>query len=179
MSGQRQKNRPEQEGLAFPAESRSDAPKPAAKGTETLVAKRKSESLAGTERLMEEVCELENCKQALRRVKANKGSPGVDGMTVEELPEYLKQHGPRWSPDGKRIYFVSGRGGFFNVWGIRFDPARGRPIGEPFRVTEFERPSLKVPEHIPPVALSLNQDKLVLTMEEVSGSIWVMDNVDR
>ena len=92
MSGQRQKNRPEQEGLAFPAESRSDAPKPAAKGTETLVAKRKSESLAGTERLMEEVCELENCKQALQRVKTNKGSPGVDGMTVDELPEYLKQH---------------------------------------------------------------------------------------
>jgi hypothetical protein len=30
---------------------------------------------------MEEVCERENCKQALRRVKANKGSPGIDGMT--------------------------------------------------------------------------------------------------
>ena len=92
MSGQRQKNQPEQGELAFPVESRSDAPKPAAKETETLVAKRKSESLAGTERLMEEVCELENCKQALQRVKANQGSPGVDGMTVDELPEYLKQH---------------------------------------------------------------------------------------
>jgi RNA-directed DNA polymerase len=93
MSGQRQKNRPEQEVLAFPVEGRSDAPKTTEKGTETLVAKRKTESLAGTERLMEEVCELENCKQALQRVKANKGSPGVDGMTVEELPEHLKQQG--------------------------------------------------------------------------------------
>jgi RNA-directed DNA polymerase len=92
MSGQRQKNQPEQGELAFPVESRSDAPKPAARGTETRVAERKSESLAGTERLMEEVCEVENCKQALQRVKANKGSPGVDGMTVDELPEYLKQH---------------------------------------------------------------------------------------
>src|SRR2546422_8095799 len=91
MSGQRQKNQPEQGVLAFPAEGRSDAPKAAERGTETLMAKRKSESLAGTERLMEEVCELENCKQALQRVKANKGSPGVDGMTVDELPEYLKQ----------------------------------------------------------------------------------------
>ena len=91
-SGQRQKNQPEQEVLAFPAEDRSDAPKTVEQGTETLVAKRKSESLAGTERLMEEVCELENCKQALQRVKANKGSPGVDGMTVDELPDYLKQH---------------------------------------------------------------------------------------
>src|SRR6201998_420258 len=93
MSGQRQKNQPEQGVLAFPAESRSEAPKATAKGTETLMAKRQSESLSGTERLMEEVCELENCKQALQRVKANKGSPGVDGMTVDELPEYLKQHG--------------------------------------------------------------------------------------
>jgi RNA-directed DNA polymerase len=93
MSGQRQKNRPEQGVLAFTVEDRSEAPKAIAKGTETLVAKRQTESLAGSERLMEEVCEWENCKQALRRVKANKGNPGVDGMTVEQLPDYLKQHG--------------------------------------------------------------------------------------
>jgi RNA-directed DNA polymerase len=43
---------------------------------------------------MEEVCERENCKRALKRVKANKGSPGVDGMTVHDLPGYLKQHWP-------------------------------------------------------------------------------------
>jgi RNA-directed DNA polymerase len=43
---------------------------------------------------MEEVCERENCKQALKRVKANKGSPGVDGMTVQQLPGFLQQHWP-------------------------------------------------------------------------------------
>ena len=43
---------------------------------------------------MEEVCGRENCKQALKRVKANKGSAGVDGMTVQQLPDYLKQHWP-------------------------------------------------------------------------------------
>jgi len=42
---------------------------------------------------MEEVCEQENCKQARQRVKANKGSAGGDGMTVQQLPEYPKQHG--------------------------------------------------------------------------------------
>jgi RNA-directed DNA polymerase len=46
------------------------------------------------EQLMEEVWERENCKQALSRVKANKRSPGVDGMTVSDLPGYLKQHWP-------------------------------------------------------------------------------------
>jgi len=93
MNGQRQKSRPEQGVLAFAGESKSDAPKATEKGTETPMAKRQSESPVGTEQLMEEVCELENCKQALQRVKANKGSPGVDGMTVNELPEYLKQQG--------------------------------------------------------------------------------------
>src|SRR6516162_7390663 len=89
MSDRRQKNQLE---LAFPAEGRSEAPRAVEGGTESLVAKRMLESSAITEQLMEEVCERENCKQALRRVKANKGSPGVDGMTVQDLPAYLKQH---------------------------------------------------------------------------------------
>jgi len=63
-------------------------------GTESLTAKRGTESPAIGEQLMEEVCERENCKQALARVKANKGSAGVDGMTVQQLPEHLKQHWP-------------------------------------------------------------------------------------
>ena len=42
------------------------------------------------EQLMEEVCGRENCKQALKRVKANKGSAGVDGMTVQQLPEFTE-----------------------------------------------------------------------------------------
>ena len=90
MSEQRQKNRPEQEVLAFPVESRSEAPKATGRGTETLVAKRQSESLAGTERLMEEVCELENCKQALQRVKANNRESGCgrdDRRRTTGIPE--------------------------------------------------------------------------------------------
>ncbi len=41
-----------------------------------------------------EVCERENLKQALRRVLANKGSPGIDGMTVERLSDFLRKHWP-------------------------------------------------------------------------------------
>src|SRR5437016_9149982 len=62
--------------------------------TESLMATSGPESPARTNRLMEEVCERENLKEALRRVKANKGSAGVDGMTVGEITDYLKQHWP-------------------------------------------------------------------------------------
>jgi RNA-directed DNA polymerase len=58
------------------------------------MAKRDAESSAGSEQLMEAVCERGNCKQALARVKRNKGSAGIDGLTVEQLPAYLKQHWP-------------------------------------------------------------------------------------
>src|ERR1700726_5023897 len=61
---------------------------------ESLQAVHASESPASTNRLMEEVCERENLKEALRRVKANRGSPGVDGMTIDEITDYLKQHWP-------------------------------------------------------------------------------------
>lgn len=89
----RQKNQLQQL-LAFPEAGRSEAPESLRQGTESLVAKHKSESPASSEQLMEEICQAENCKQALARVKANKGSPGIDGMTVEKLADYLKQH---WS----------------------------------------------------------------------------------
>jgi RNA-directed DNA polymerase len=91
MSDKRQNN---QLVLAFVEEGRSEAPNSLGEGTESLAGKRGTESPAIGEQLMEEVCERENCKQALARVKANKGSPGVDGMTVHELPGYLKQHWP-------------------------------------------------------------------------------------
>jgi RNA-directed DNA polymerase len=91
MSDKRQKN---QLVLAFTEMSRSEAPRDSGAGTESRMAKRDDESSAGSEQLMEEVCGRKNCQQALARVKSNKGSAGIDGMTVEQLPEYLKQHWP-------------------------------------------------------------------------------------
>jgi RNA-directed DNA polymerase len=61
---------------------------------ESLSTAHDTESPASTNRLMEEVCEQENLKEALRQVKANKGSAGIDRMTVGQLSDYLKQHWP-------------------------------------------------------------------------------------
>ncbi len=91
MNDKRQKNQL-QMALAFTGEGRSEAPRAPREGTESCTAKWATESPAGEEQLMEEACGRENCQQALRRVKANKGSPGIEGMKVAELPGYLKQH---------------------------------------------------------------------------------------
>ena len=55
----------------------------------------------------------------------------------------------------------------------------GQPVGEPFRVTTFESPSLMIPQQIQLVGFSLSQKNFVLTLEDLSGSIWVLDNVDK
>src|ERR1700722_20709046 len=67
----------------------------AAGGAEPMAAAPETESPSACDRLMEEVCERGNLQRALKRVKANKGAPGVDGMTVEELPVYLRANWER------------------------------------------------------------------------------------
>src|SRR6266700_2451307 len=80
--------------LDFSSAPAGEAREAGREGTESFPAVHGPESPASTNRLMEEVCERENLKEALRRVKANKGSAGVDGMTVDEITGYLKQHWP-------------------------------------------------------------------------------------
>jgi RNA-directed DNA polymerase len=80
--------------LDFSSPPAGEAREAGREGTESFPTVHGPESPASTNRLMEEVCERENLKEALRRVKANKGSPGVDGMTVGGITDYLKQHWP-------------------------------------------------------------------------------------
>lgn len=86
---------------------------------------------------------------------------------------------PRWSPDGKAIYFVSARNGIANVYGVRFDPARGKPFGHPFQVTDFKTPAAMIPKAIMGVELGISQDRLVINVEELNGNIWMLDHIDR
>jgi RNA-directed DNA polymerase len=83
-SDKRQKTQP---GDSAPTDQ-SEASGRGTRETESQLAFNEQESLAETDRIMEEVCEWENLKEALRQVKANKGSAGIDGVTVDELPDY-------------------------------------------------------------------------------------------
>ncbi len=80
--------------LDFSSALTGEARGAAGEETESLMATSGPESPARTNRLMEEICERGNLKQALRQVKGNKGSAGVDGITVNQLTDYLKQHWP-------------------------------------------------------------------------------------
>ena len=91
MSGKRQKI---QYSLALEPGDQGETPVSGSKRAEPIVAKPAPESPALTEQLMEEVCDRENLERAWKRVRQNKGSPGVDGMTIENARDYLREHWP-------------------------------------------------------------------------------------
>jgi len=86
---------------------------------------------------------------------------------------------PRWSPDGRTIYFMSGHGGFYGVWALHFDPSRGRGLGAPFQVKAFDDPGFMIPRNTVIVEISVTQNALAVPLQQISGGIWTLDNVDR
>ena len=81
--------------LALEPVAKGEARSPDTQGTEARTAHAEPERpAAGQQPLMEAVVEPGNLKKALARVRRNRGAPGVDGMTVDELGDHLKVHWP-------------------------------------------------------------------------------------
>ena len=98
MGGKRQKRQLE---LAFSAQPKGEAQRRARKRVETTRAKDQPEHSASTgNQLMEEVCQRQNMMKAFTQVKRNKGSPGVDGITTDDLLEHIKE---QWSEIRKQL----------------------------------------------------------------------------
>src|ERR1700721_2787410 len=81
-----------QSNLDFSSSPTGEARKAGREGSESLRTTSAPESPAGTDRMMEEIVERENLKVALRRVRANKGAPGVDERRATQFGAYLKEH---------------------------------------------------------------------------------------
>jgi RNA-directed DNA polymerase len=80
--------------LAFPPVATGEARSSGAAGTEARAASVASESLAVAGPSMEAIVERNNLRKALAQVRRNKGAPGIDGMTVDDLAAHLKDHWP-------------------------------------------------------------------------------------
>jgi len=106
--------------------------------------------------------------------------PASGGKRVRITAENEYADKPCWSPDGRAIYFVSRRvTGFLNVWGMRFDQTKGEPVGDPFQVTFYESPSRGIWSNMAGTGMAISADRLVLTLTQVTGSIWVLSGVNR
>jgi Tol biopolymer transport system component len=86
---------------------------------------------------------------------------------------------PRWSPDGRLLYFTVRNGAFWNLWARHFDPEAGKPSGPPFEVTHFDSLKLQLSPYVQTAEIGVSRQRLTLTMMERTGNIWIADNVDR
>ena len=91
MDGKRQKI---SKALNWQIMDRGEAPVDGLVGVEPSAAAPELESPASTEHLMEEVCKRENLQRAWQRVRRNKGGPGVDGLTIDDARDHLREHWP-------------------------------------------------------------------------------------
>ncbi len=101
---------------------------------------------------------------------------GVDGGEWVPLTDGTAfDDKPRWSDDGRLLYFMSSKGGTPNVWALPIDPERGRPAGVPYPLTRFDtRTSLGV-EHIAYAELAVGGGRMVVPVAEAAASIWMIE----
>lgn len=125
-----------------------------------------------------ELPERRGGRDAAAAVAGAAGASSVPEHWHRVAPELSFVDKPRWSPDGRLLYFIArGAGSRFNVWAVRIAPAKGMPIGAPMQVTRFDRPDLIISPDVDQAEMSLSADRLVLTMKQMSGSVWVLDGV--
>ena len=94
------------------------------------------------------------------------------------LDDHVWPDKPRWSPDGRTLYFLSrGADGYLNVWGVPIDPARGAQAGTPVQITHFSSPDWHIDRDIDAAEIGLASGRLVLPMQRVKGSIWLLSGV--
>src|SRR5579885_37661 len=92
--------------------------------------------------------------------------PVTDGATFDDTP--------RWSPDGKLLYYLSDRDGFRCVWAQRLHPQTMHPLGAPFPVQHFHT-MRSSPRNVDLSALDIfvAEDKMVINLGETRGNIWL------
>jgi serine/threonine protein kinase/dipeptidyl aminopeptidase/acylaminoacyl peptidase len=99
------------------------------------------------------------------------GQPAGNSSPVTSESELSDR--PRWSGDGKTVFYLSNRDGFYCVWGQHFDSVLGKVTGAPFAVRHFHNTRIS-PGGVKQssFAMAVSGDSVFLNLGEVTESIW-------
>lgn len=114
-----------------------------------------------------------NSDSRLFLAKIENGVPAPEQEWILASDEHGWSDKPRWSPDGKTLYYLSDRDGFRCLWAQRLDPATKHPISAPFPIHHFHKSRLS-PSNVGLSLLEIDvaKDKIVMNLGELTGNIW-------
>jgi len=100
---------------------------------------------------------------------------------VRLAPAFETADKPRWSPDGRAVYFLARHSSYpgYNMWRVPFDRVHGVPAGPPSQVTSFTSATFSIYPEMGLAEIGVSSTRLALPMLTVTGSIWMLDNVDK
>ena len=100
-----------------------------------------------------------------------------DIITLIQSDHYLGN--PRWSPNGRYVYYLSEKSGRCGLYAQKFDPQAKKPVGEAKAV--FFSPGERISLNYPKGAgfLDVAADKIVFTVDEITGNIFMVTPVSR
>jgi Tol biopolymer transport system component len=95
--------------------------------------------------------------------------PITDGRSLDSHP--------RWSPEGKLVYYLSDRDGFRCLWARRLNVETKQPVGVPFAVYHLHaaRRSLSNVPSIGYMGLGVSADRIVFNLGDSTGNVWMAD----
>jgi hypothetical protein len=106
-------------------------------------------------------------------VRDGKAPPRNEWIPIMDRPGLHRR--PWWSPDGNRLYFLSNAEGPESIWSQRLDPGTKRPVGEPALVYLSRGDRLALPSNGTYFGPAVGRDRLIFTIVESFGNIWIAE----
>jgi eukaryotic-like serine/threonine-protein kinase len=111
----------------------------------------------------------------LARLKGDRPIPETEWITVSDRGTEDK---PRWSADGKIVYFTSERDGFRCIWGQHVDLVIGKPIGEAFAAHHSHRARRSLKDVVlSALGVAVTRSAMFFVQTEKTGNIWMMEPI--
>ena len=107
-------------------------------------------------------------------VRFPRASSRAEGRWIPVTKEGVWADHPRWSGDGKTIFYISNQDGFLCIWGQRFSAENGTIKGEPFAVAHFHNLRASIDNVFPwSFNLSVAGESAYFNLGEQNSSIWI------
>ena len=118
--------------------------------------------------------ETKGDRKQMFAVRLPRSTANVEGRWIPIPDKGISVEHPRWSGDGRTIFYSSNSDGFTCIYGQAFSPERGEVVGKPFSVAHFHNQRASIDNVFPRArTLSVDGNSVYFNLGEQSSTIWI------